>query len=138
MKKHLTTKLIMFVLAAAMLVNMSSAVKAEEMKPITLSKLNVVAKSALDFTEVIDYKDDKIVVRNRKGNSIDGNETYGLINLNGKKLLGYNDREFRLLDNGYIIVHAKNSNVYLYNQNMKFVKKIEKSGIYLMFLETHL
>lgn len=126
MKKNFTTKLIMFLLAAAMIVNMSSAVKAEEMKPITLSKLNVVAKSALDFTEVIDYKADKIVVRNRKGNSIDGNETYGLINLNGKKLLGYNYREIRLLDNGYIMVHAKNSNVYLYNQNMKFIKKIEK------------
>ena len=125
MKKHFSTGRMIFILAFLMTITMSSVVKADAMKPISLSKLNVIAKPTLDFTEVIDYKGDKIVVGNRKGKYVDGNETYGLINLNGKKLLDYKYREIRLLDNGYILVHAKNSNVYLYNQNMKFVKKFK-------------
>ena len=125
MKKHFSTGRMIFILAFLMTITMSSVAKADAMKPISLSKLNVIAKPTLDFTEVIDYKGDKIVVGNRKGKYVDGNETYGLINLNGKKLLDYKYREIRLLDNGYILVHAKNSNVYLYNQNMKFLKKFK-------------
>lgn len=126
MKKIITIITTALLLASTPSFAMSSIAKADETKSTTLNELNIISQPTLVFTEVVDFKGDKLVVGNRKGNSVTGNEKYGLINLSGKTLLDIKYTNILLLDNNYILVRATNGNGYLYDSHMKFVKKFKE------------
>lgn len=130
--KHLTKKLFSFLLILSMCASMCVIAQADDEQSFTFEKPNIIDQIKLPLTEVYDYNADKITIKNQTTSDVTGDETYALINLEGKTLLKYGlFTDINISDNGCVLALSYEKIIYVYNNDMSLITKIPADGFEL-------